>query len=97
MLALTTFQAMKRTENIFCLTGIGRGWAEAFPARGHQVIVAGRRQGLLERIRKFFAGFATRAAGRSDPATLPQAKTPSLSSVNTPTGPWVYTVVPWED
>jgi hypothetical protein len=54
--------------------------------------------GLLNRIRKFFAGFATGAGGRGDPATnLPRPKTSSLSSVTTPNGPWVYTVVPWED
>jgi hypothetical protein len=51
---------------------------------------------LLNRIIKFFASFVTGAEGRSDPATnLP--KTSSLSSVFTPNGTWVYTVVPWED
>jgi hypothetical protein len=54
--------------------------------------------GLLNRIGKFFAGFATGAENRSDPATnLPRPETSSLSSVTTPNGPWVYTVVPWED
>jgi hypothetical protein len=54
--------------------------------------------GLLNRIGKFFAGFATGAENRADPATnLPRPKTSSLSSVTTPNGPWVYTVVPWED
>jgi hypothetical protein len=54
--------------------------------------------GLLNRIRKFFTGFATGAEGPSNRATnLPGAKTSSLSSVTTPNGPWVYTVVPWED
>ena len=120
MLALPTFQDMKLTENTILVTGIGRRRAEAIHALGHKVIIAGRRQkvldqttdaapgiasvtlderiGLLNRIRKFFAGFATRAEGRSDPATnLPRPKTSSLSSVTTPNGPWVYTVVPWED
>jgi len=54
--------------------------------------------GLLHRIRKLFAGLATGVEGRSDPTTnLPGAKTSSWSSVTTPSGPWVYTVVPWED
>jgi hypothetical protein len=53
--------------------------------------------GLLNRIRKFFAGFATGAKGPSDSTNLPRAKTSTLSSVTTPNGPWVYTVVPWED
>ena len=50
--------------------------------------------GLINRIRKFFAG----AEGRSHSATnLPEQKTSNLSSITTPNGPWVYTVVPWED
>jgi hypothetical protein len=54
--------------------------------------------GLINRIRKFFAGFATDADGRSHSATnLPKQKTSDLSSITTPNGPWVYTVVPWED
>jgi hypothetical protein len=54
--------------------------------------------GLLNRIRKFLAGFATGAEGRSELATqLPGVKNSSWSSVNQPNGPWVYTVVPWED
>ena len=54
--------------------------------------------GLINRIRKFFAGFATGAEGRSHSATnLPKQKTSNLSSITTPNGPWVYTVVPWED
>ena len=54
--------------------------------------------GLLNRIIKFFASFVTGAERRSDPATnLSRPKTSSLSSVTTPSGPWVYTVVPWED
>jgi hypothetical protein len=54
--------------------------------------------GLVNRMRKFFLGFATGAEVRSDPATnLSKPRTSSLSSVTTPSGPWVYTVVPWED
>jgi hypothetical protein len=54
--------------------------------------------GLVDRMRKFFFGFATGAKVRSDPATnLSKSRTSSLSSVTMPSGPWVYTVVPWED
>jgi len=93
MMALPTFHRMKLIENTILVTGIGRGRAEAFHALcPHESL------GLLNQIRKFFAGFATGAEGRWDPATnLPRPKTSSLSSVTTPNGPWVYTVVPWED
>lgn len=54
--------------------------------------------GLVDRIKKFFLGFATGTEVRSDPATnFSKPRTSSLSSVTTPSGPWVYTVVPWED
>jgi hypothetical protein len=54
--------------------------------------------GLINRIGKFFAGFTTGAEGRSPSATnLPKQETSDLSSITTPNGPWVYTVVPWED
>ena len=54
--------------------------------------------GLTNRIRKFIAGFTTDAEGRSHSATnLHNQRTSNLSSITTPNGPWVYTVVPWED
>jgi hypothetical protein len=54
--------------------------------------------GLINRIREFFAGLTIGARGRSHAATnLPKEKTSNLSSITTPNGPWVYTVVPWED
>jgi NAD(P)-dependent dehydrogenase (short-subunit alcohol dehydrogenase family) len=127
MLALPTFEGMKLTEKTILVTGVGRGRTEAFHALGHKVIIAGRREevldqttdadpgtafvtldqrrpgcaseminslscpgeslGLLNRMRKFFAGFATAAEGPGH----------GLSSVTTPNGPWVYTAVPWED
>jgi hypothetical protein len=54
--------------------------------------------GLTNRIRKFFAGFTTGSEGRSHSAIdLSKQKTFNLSSITTPNGLWVYTVVPWED
>jgi hypothetical protein len=54
--------------------------------------------GLIDRIRKFFAGFAPGADCHSHSAkNLPKQKTADLSSITTPTRPWVYTAVPWED
>ena len=96
MITLPTLQAMKLTKSTILVTGHGRGRAEACHALAHDVITAGCREEILNRIRKFFASFATGAEGRSE-ANLPGAKTSSLSSVTTPHGPWVYTVVPWED
>jgi hypothetical protein len=97
---------MRLTENSILVPPSARGEPAAFHALGHQVTIAGPRQefrpheslGLLHRIRKLFAGLATGVEGRSNPATnLPGAKTANWSSVTTPSGPWVYTVVPWED
>jgi len=44
MLTMTTFKAVKLTKNTILVTGIGRGWAEALPALGNKVIIAGRWQ-----------------------------------------------------
>ena len=48
MIALTTLRGMKLTENTILVSGIGRGQAEAFHALGHDVIIAGRRQQVLD-------------------------------------------------
>jgi hypothetical protein len=54
--------------------------------------------GLTSRMKKFFVGFATGAEGRSHSATnITKQKNPNLSSITTPSDPWIYTVVPWED
>jgi hypothetical protein len=53
---------------------------------------------FVDSFKWFYRGFVTRAEGRSDVAKreLNESLT-NLSSVTTPNGPWVYTVVPWED
>jgi uncharacterized oxidoreductase len=59
MLALPTFQPMKLTENRILVTGIGRGWAEAFHALGHKVIIAGRREKVLDQTTDADPGLAS--------------------------------------
>jgi uncharacterized oxidoreductase len=64
MLTLTTLQAMKLTENTILVTGIGRGQTEAFHALGHKVIIAGRRQEVLNQTTDADPGIAS--ADRED-------------------------------
>jgi hypothetical protein len=59
-----------------------------FPAEGRN---------LADRIRAFFRGFAGCTEGRHPSKNLLNSSLGNLSSVTLPNGPWVYTVVPWED
>ena len=51
-------------------TGIGRGLAEAFHARGNRVIIAGRRAGPLEEVARANQGMATVTADMADPDSI---------------------------
>jgi len=59
MLALPTFQGMKITENRILVTGISRGRAEAFDALGNKVVIAGRRQEVLDQTTNADPGIAS--------------------------------------
>jgi hypothetical protein len=53
---------------------------------------------LGDRIKSFYRGFVSCAEGRS--RTGERGLNASLAnpiSITTPNGPWIYTVVPWED
>jgi len=53
---------------------------------------------LANRIIAFYRGFVGRLEGSSHPSkNLLNSTLGNLSSVTTPNGPWVYTIVPWED
>jgi hypothetical protein len=53
---------------------------------------------LRDRIKLLFRGFLTCTEGRSRSArNVFNLSLANLSSVTTPNGPWVYTIVPWED
>ena len=73
----------------------------AFPtdSEGPQAIrssAAGR--SLMERIKALFRAFPRCTASDShSSANLLNSSLVKLSSVTTPNGPWVYTIVPWED
>jgi hypothetical protein len=55
-------------------------------------------RGLVEMVKAFFLAFVSCADDHPEPARrLPNSSLPKLSSVTTTSGPWVYTVVPWED
>ncbi|HSI84728.1 MAG TPA: SDR family NAD(P)-dependent oxidoreductase [Candidatus Methylacidiphilales bacterium] len=82
---------MKTTDNTILITGggsgIGRGLAEAFHALGNKVIIAGRRQQVLEETAKANPGMATAVLDIEDPAAIRSfaaeliAKHPTLNVV----------------
>ena len=59
ILSLPTFHRMKLTENTIRVTGIGRGRAEALHALGNKVIIAGRRQEVLDQTTDADPGIAS--------------------------------------
>jgi hypothetical protein len=53
---------------------------------------------LLDRIKALLRGFPTCTEGRSHSVrNILNSSLANLSSVTTANGPWVYTIVPWED
>jgi len=67
---------MKLTANTIFITGgtsgIGRALAEAFHQRGNKVIVAGRRQALLDEIAHAYPGIDTVRLDINDPQQIAQ-------------------------
>jgi hypothetical protein len=72
------------------------------PQTGHDthgaVFLPAEGRSLANRIKAFFRGFAGYIEGGSHSSkNLLNSSLGNLSSVTMPNGPWVYTVVPWED
>jgi len=59
---------------------------------------SGKDRNLLDRIKEVLCGFTVcgkRTAQRAQKVL--DSSLVTLSTVTTPNGPWVYTIVPWED
>lgn len=82
---------MKSTDNTLLITGggsgIGRAFAESFHALGNKVIIAGRRQAILDEVTRANPGMASLTLDIEDPqairafATALIAKHPKLNAV----------------
>jgi hypothetical protein len=72
-----------------------------FQSHGEQLAVLASREnhGPLDSVTAFFRNLLNCREGRSEPVenNLLDSSLSNMSSITTSNGPWVYTVVPWED
>ena len=62
------------------------------------VLASTENRGPLDGVTAFFRSLLNGKEGRSQRAeNLLDSSLGKVSSITTPNGPWVYTVVPWED